>query len=193
MSKRKRDSEEDPGECSICHDPLEQGRAILMLECGHDFHLNCIQKWLCVKSSCPNCRQDNAAVARSLRRAKPAAVAPDPTLPRPILAAPIPTLAPAPVPVIVLHIPPDARRFAGLNGAIYDWDRGTWIWNSRQPLPRPLEPYLQPASRVYVRVPFAEKDQAKELGANWDPVKVCWYFYNQIPQPAQDRWRVVTV
>ena len=29
--------------------------------------------------------------------------------------------------------------------------------------------------RVYLEVPFAEKDRAKEFGARWDPSKVQWY------------------
>jgi ribonuclease HI len=31
-------------------------------------------------------------------------------------------------------------------------------------------------SRVYVKVPFAEKDEAKALGAKWDPRKKKWWF-----------------
>jgi len=33
--------------------------------------------------------------------------------------------------------------------------------------------------RTNLNVPFAEKDDAKQLGARWDPARKCWY--------AQDR------
>ena len=179
MPKRSRDSDEDMTEdCSICHESIEiKGCAILKLECQHNFHLSCIQKWLCVNSSCPNCRCDNNNVARFFKSAVPT-----PT-----------TSYTEPIQTTVLHIPPEARRFAEMQGAIYDWDRRSWVWSSRQPLPRTLTQYLTPLSRVYVRVPFAEKDEAKELGARWDPVKICWYFLNSVPETARERWRVVNV
>lgn len=33
-----------------------------------------------------------------------------------------------------------------------------------------------PNKRIYVRVPFEEKDEAKALGAKWDPRKKKWWF-----------------
>ena len=30
-------------------------------------------------------------------------------------------------------------------------------------------------SKIYLNVPYAEKDAAKALGAKWDPVKKQWY------------------
>lgn len=32
-----------------------------------------------------------------------------------------------------------------------------------------------PQSKTYLTVPFAEKDDAKALGAKWDPKKKKWY------------------
>lgn len=40
-------------ECSICLHPLEKNVEILF--CGHEFHTNCITKW--VPSTCPLCRK----------------------------------------------------------------------------------------------------------------------------------------
>lgn len=42
-------------ECSICYE--EEDTIIRKLSCGHEFHLNCIDKWLCKKQNCPYCRK----------------------------------------------------------------------------------------------------------------------------------------
>lgn len=47
--------EESNIDCSICLE--EKGIIIRELTCGHRFHINCIEKWLCKKNSCPNCRK----------------------------------------------------------------------------------------------------------------------------------------
>ncbi|XP_055387731.1 uncharacterized protein LOC129616226 [Condylostylus longicornis] len=44
------------GRCSICMSDIRE-REKTYLNCGHSFHSECIQKWLKVKSFCPNCRQ----------------------------------------------------------------------------------------------------------------------------------------
>ena len=41
--------------------------------------------------------------------------------------------------------------------------------------------------RVWLDVPFAEKDQAKALGARWDPQARCWYA-TQVTMPRLERW-----
>ncbi|GFS27577.1 E3 ubiquitin-protein ligase TTC3 [Elysia marginata] len=44
--------------CTICHDDMEPGcgQEIRVLDCGHRFHEDCIQSWLRVNQTCPNCR-----------------------------------------------------------------------------------------------------------------------------------------
>lgn len=44
--------------CTICHDSTEPscGQEIRVLDCGHRFHEDCIQSWLKVNQTCPNCR-----------------------------------------------------------------------------------------------------------------------------------------
>jgi hypothetical protein len=42
--------------------------------------------------------------------------------------------------------------------------------------------------RTNLQVPFAEKDQAKELGARWDATKRVWYVQNVTDLTAFTRW-----
>ncbi|KAI3471366.1 hypothetical protein Pfo_030730 [Paulownia fortunei] len=44
-------------ECIICLSEFAIGDKIRVLDkCNHGFHLQCIQKWLVSRSSCPTCR-----------------------------------------------------------------------------------------------------------------------------------------
>ncbi|KAK1423512.1 hypothetical protein QVD17_18815 [Tagetes erecta] len=46
------------GDCVICLVEYENGDEIRVLpECGHGFHVGCIDEWLECHSSCPSCRQ----------------------------------------------------------------------------------------------------------------------------------------
>jgi hypothetical protein len=42
-------------DCSICYD--NEDKIIRKLSCGHEFHLNCIDKWLAKRKNCPYCRK----------------------------------------------------------------------------------------------------------------------------------------
>jgi hypothetical protein len=39
-----------------------------------------------------------------------------------------------------------------------------------------------------LQVPFAEKDEAKRLGARWDPTRKVWYVQNTTELDAFSRW-----
>lgn len=46
------------GECAICLGDFVKGEEIRVLpQCGHTFHVGCIDTWLASHSSCPSCRQ----------------------------------------------------------------------------------------------------------------------------------------
>lgn len=47
---------EDINSCMICLEQLTPGERIIVLECGHPFHKECIGPWLKIHSECPNCR-----------------------------------------------------------------------------------------------------------------------------------------
>jgi hypothetical protein len=44
------------GECSICHNDISRlARVCYCNECGHNFHLKCVDEWLRSKKTCPLC------------------------------------------------------------------------------------------------------------------------------------------
>ncbi|WCJ31182.1 RING/U-box superfamily protein [Euphorbia peplus] len=42
--------------CCICQEEFTDGEDLGKLECGHDFHYNCIRQWLVQKNNCPICK-----------------------------------------------------------------------------------------------------------------------------------------
>jgi len=42
--------------------------------------------------------------------------------------------------------------------------------------------------RVNLKVPFAEKDEAKKLGAKWDSTKKVWYVENKADMAQFSKW-----
>ncbi len=42
--------------------------------------------------------------------------------------------------------------------------------------------------RTDLKVPFSEKDEAKHLGARWDPKNKTWYIENQQPISKFSKW-----
>ncbi|GAA0142322.1 hypothetical protein LIER_03249 [Lithospermum erythrorhizon] len=53
-------------ECAICLTEYADGDEIRLLpQCGHKFHIQCIDKWLMSHSSCPSCRQILLAKCRN--------------------------------------------------------------------------------------------------------------------------------
>ncbi|XP_075484277.1 putative E3 ubiquitin-protein ligase RHG1A isoform X2 [Primulina tabacum] len=46
----------DTDPCSICREEYDEGEDIGTLDCGHDFHQECIKQWLMHKNLCPICK-----------------------------------------------------------------------------------------------------------------------------------------
>lgn len=42
---------------------------------------------------------------------------------------------------------------------------------------------------IYLQVPYNEKDQAKDLGARWDPAAKAWFIPPGVPSEPFVRWR----
>nr|GFA64024.1 hypothetical protein [Tanacetum cinerariifolium] len=49
-------SDEKPSFCVICQMDFEDQEKIKMLDCRHEYHVDCIRKWLNVKNNCPICK-----------------------------------------------------------------------------------------------------------------------------------------
>ena len=41
---------------------------------------------------------------------------------------------------------------------------------------------------IVLKVPYAEKDEAKSLGARWNPARKCWYVPDGKPSEPFERW-----
>ena len=44
--------------CSICLDEFKEGDELRLVECSHNFHIECLDKWLMLKNTCPICRKN---------------------------------------------------------------------------------------------------------------------------------------
>lgn len=42
--------------------------------------------------------------------------------------------------------------------------------------------------RCYINCPYAEKDEAKSLGARWDPARKKWYFIDKDKSEKFKKW-----
>ncbi|CAK9256109.1 unnamed protein product [Sphagnum jensenii] len=49
-------SEECDIKCSICQEEYVEGDELGKIECGHGYHVSCIQQWLMQKNQCPICK-----------------------------------------------------------------------------------------------------------------------------------------
>ncbi|KAJ4807195.1 RING-H2 finger protein ATL80 [Rhynchospora pubera] len=62
------DGVEKQAECAICLMEFEEGDEIRKLpQCGHEFHVGCIDKWLRAQPSCPTCRREVVVVPSSMK------------------------------------------------------------------------------------------------------------------------------
>ncbi|KAF8005639.1 hypothetical protein BT93_K0043 [Corymbia citriodora subsp. variegata] len=51
------------GSCSICLGEYKEGEVLRLLpECGHFFHMKCVDPWLRLHATCPVCRKSPVAV-----------------------------------------------------------------------------------------------------------------------------------
>ncbi|PSS01024.1 E3 ubiquitin-protein like [Actinidia chinensis var. chinensis] len=56
--------DEDDDTCSICQEEYVLGDEVGRLECGHGYHVICVQQWLQLKNLCPICKA-SAATSQS--------------------------------------------------------------------------------------------------------------------------------
>jgi hypothetical protein len=56
LSERDTKIVETSEDCSICLEEILPGTNVYVFSCGHNFHRECIGKWLNTDNSCPNCK-----------------------------------------------------------------------------------------------------------------------------------------
>lgn len=44
--------------CSICQENYKYNEKLCVNSCGHEFHFNCLNKWIKYNLSCPLCRKE---------------------------------------------------------------------------------------------------------------------------------------
>ncbi|OIT30800.1 e3 ubiquitin-protein ligase mbr1 [Nicotiana attenuata] len=49
-------TDKEPEICSICQAEYEDEETIGTLQCGHEYHMDCIKQWILRKQDCPMCR-----------------------------------------------------------------------------------------------------------------------------------------
>lgn len=57
LSKAKYECKGEGEKCSICYCDFEEAENITILWCKHNYHSECIGKWLSLNSHCPLCKQ----------------------------------------------------------------------------------------------------------------------------------------
>ena len=45
------------GSCIICLENIDKSKNIIKLQCGHDFHKECLLEWLNKNDNCPICKK----------------------------------------------------------------------------------------------------------------------------------------
>ncbi|KAG5119587.1 hypothetical protein JHK82_034007 [Glycine max] len=50
--------EQENDSCIICQDEYKSQEKIGILQCGHEYHADCLKKWLLVKNVCPICKSE---------------------------------------------------------------------------------------------------------------------------------------
>ena len=50
--------DENDGDCSVCLETFKTPEKARVMNCGHKYHLLCIDKWLMQHTSCPLCKAD---------------------------------------------------------------------------------------------------------------------------------------
>eukprot|EP00256_Glycine_max_P057523 XP_014625385.1 E3 ubiquitin-protein ligase MBR2 [Glycine max] len=55
------DSQHEAEPCCVCQEEYKDGDDLGSLDCGHDYHRDCIKQWLMHKNLCPICKTTGLA------------------------------------------------------------------------------------------------------------------------------------
>lgn len=50
------DDKKQDQKCSVCMEDLKQAEAVMLPQCAHLYHRQCVEQWLALKNCCPVCR-----------------------------------------------------------------------------------------------------------------------------------------
>ena len=56
--KYKKKEGSTPEECSVCKMDFDDGDDVKIMPCEHQYHIECIDKWLEMSNFCPLCRYE---------------------------------------------------------------------------------------------------------------------------------------
>ena len=79
---------------------------------------------------------------------------------------------------VFLDIPFDKKddiKTTSQSKLVWDKTRKKWKVSLEHP-DQLIDPQLEQYIIMYVKIPFAKKDEAKAHGAKWDPVVKCWFY-----------------
>ncbi|XP_076882514.1 uncharacterized protein LOC143530995 isoform X2 [Bidens hawaiensis] len=54
-------ADQELNSCVICQTDYDEKEQIGVLDCGHEYHVECVKKWLTVKNTCPVCKSTGLA------------------------------------------------------------------------------------------------------------------------------------
>lgn len=92
-----------------------------------------------------------------------------------------------------LNVPFNDRDEAKALGAFWDANAKSWYVPKGKD-PKPFEKWIGESSsksspkKVYLKVPFDEKDEAKSCGARWDQNKKSWYIMSNMDKSKFVKW-----
>ncbi|KAI3716237.1 hypothetical protein L6452_23439 [Arctium lappa] len=58
-------ADQELNSCVICQTDYDDEEQIGVLDCGHEYHVECVKKWLIVKNTCPVCKSTALAAAQT--------------------------------------------------------------------------------------------------------------------------------
>ncbi|KVH93098.1 Zinc finger, RING/FYVE/PHD-type [Cynara cardunculus var. scolymus] len=58
-------ADQELNSCVICQTNYDDEEQIGVLDCGHEYHVECVKKWLIVKNTCPVCKSTALAAAQT--------------------------------------------------------------------------------------------------------------------------------
>jgi len=85
----------------------------------------------------------------------------------------------------LIYVPYEKKEDAKKNGAFFDTDLKSWYipnGDNNKNYKYLIDNYGKPFEKIYLNVPYAEKDYVKEKFAMYDKDKKAWFIYDHNPE-----------